>query len=69
MGDSFFDSVQVLKELKIFKVDETQDIKMNETSDDFRKITMKVSAMQLTNTTIMDLVTYSGAELVPFSDQ
>ena len=61
MGDSFLDSVQGLKELKIFKADEAQHTKMNETSDDFRKITMKVLVMQLASTTIMDLVAYGGA--------
>lgn len=61
MGDSFLDSVQGLKELKIFKADEAQHTKMNETSEDFRKITMKVLVMQLASTTIMDLVAYGGA--------
>ena len=36
---------------------------MNETSEDFRKITMKVLVMQLASTTIMDLVAYGGAGL------
>ena len=63
MGDSFLDSVQGLKELKIFKADEAQHAKMNETSEDFRKITMKVLVMQLASTTIMDLVAYGGAGL------
>ena len=61
MGDSFLDSVQGLKELKIFKADEAQHTKMNETSEDFRKITMKVLVMQLPMTTIMDFVAYGGA--------
>ncbi len=61
MGDSFLDSVQGLKELKIFKADAAQHRKMNETSEDFRKITMKVLVMQLASTTIMDLVAYGGA--------
>ncbi|MBE6636903.1 MAG: ABC transporter ATP-binding protein/permease [Ruminococcaceae bacterium] len=63
MGDSFLDSVQGLKELKIFKADEAQHRKMNETSEEFRKITMKVLVMQLASTTIMDLVAYGGAGL------
>lgn len=61
MGDSFLDSVQGLKELKIFGADGAQHIKMNETSEEFRKITMKVLVMQLASTTIMDLVAYGGA--------
>ena len=63
MGDSFLDSVQGLKELKIFKADEAQHGKMNETSEDFRKITMKVLVMQLASTTIMDLVATAAQDL------
>ncbi|MDE6660675.1 MAG: ABC transporter ATP-binding protein/permease [Anaeroplasmataceae bacterium] len=61
MGDKFLDSVQGLKELKIFKADEAQHDKMNESAEEFRKITMKVLVMQLASTTIMDLVAYGGA--------
>ena len=63
MGDSFLDSVQGLNELKIFQADAAQNIKMNETSEEFRKITMKVLVMQLASTTIMDMVAYGGAGL------
>ena len=63
MGDSFLDSVQGLKELKIFQAEAAQNIKMNETSEEFRKITMKVLVMQLASTTIMDMVAYGGAGL------
>jgi ABC-type transport system involved in cytochrome bd biosynthesis fused ATPase/permease subunit len=63
MGDKFLDSVQGLKELKIFKADKRQHEKMNESAEDFRKITMKVLVMQLASTTIMDLVAYGGAGL------
>lgn len=61
MGDSFLDSVQGLKELKIFKADEAQHIRMNETSEDFRRITMKVLVMQLA-TTIMGLRSNNGRQ-------
>lgn len=63
MGDSFLDSVQGLRELKIFQADGAQHIKMKETSEEFRKITMKVLIMQLASTTIMDLVAYGGAAI------
>ncbi len=63
MGDAFLDSVQGLKELKIFRADADQHEKMNKTSEEFRKITMKVLVMQLASTTIMDLVAYGGAAL------
>ena len=61
MSDKFLDSVQGLKELKIFKADEARHGKMNESAEEFRKITMKVLVMQLASTTIMDLVAYGGA--------
>ena len=63
MGDSFLDSVQGLKELKIFRADAAQHMKMNKASEAFRRITMKVLVMQLFSTTIMDMVTYGGAGL------
>ncbi len=63
MGDAFLDSVQGLKELKIFRADQAQHEKMNATSEDFRRITMKVLVMQLASTTIMDFVAYGGAGL------
>lgn len=63
MGDTFLDSVQGLKELKIFKADAARHEKMNESAEDFRRITMKVLVMQLASTTIMDLVAYGGAGL------
>lgn len=63
MGDGFLDSVQGLKELKIFRADNDQQEKMKENSEQFRKITMKVLVMQLASTTIMDLVAYGGAGL------
>lgn len=61
MGDKFLDSVQGLKELKIFQADEAQHSKINQSAEEFRVITMKVLVMQLASTTIMDLVAYGGA--------
>ena len=61
MGDSFLDSVQGLKELKIFQADEKQHAYINENAEEFRRITMKVLVMQLASVTIMDLVAFGGA--------
>ncbi len=61
MGDGFLDSVQGLNELKIYKADGARHKKMNENSEEFRKITMKVLVMQLMSTMIMDFVAYCGA--------
>lgn len=61
MGDKFLDSVQGLRELKIFQADGAQHRKINESAEEFRVVTMKVLVMQLASTTIMDLVAYGGA--------
>lgn len=61
MGDSFLDSLQGMKELKIFKMDEAYNERMNQKAEEFRKITMKVLVMQLASTTIMDIVAFGGA--------
>lgn len=61
MGDGFLDSVQGLKELKLFQADAARQDKMNRNAEEFRKITMKVLVMQLASTTIMDLVAFGGA--------
>lgn len=61
MGDAFLDSVQGLKELKIFRADAARHVRMNASAEEFRKITMKVLVMQLASTTIMDLVAFGGA--------
>ncbi len=46
------DSVQGLKELKIFEADAAQHVKINQSAEEFRVITMKVLVMQLASTTI-----------------
>ena len=61
MGDGFLDSVQGLRELKIFGADARYHERMDEKAEEFRKITMKVLVMQLASTTIMDLVAFGGA--------
>ena len=61
MGDVFLDSVQGLKELKLFRADARRQAYMNENAEQFRKITMKVLVMQLASVTIMDLVAFGGA--------
>lgn len=63
MGDAFLDATSGLKDLKIFKADALYNDKMNQSAEEFRKITMKVLVMQLASTTIMDLVAYGGAGL------
>lgn len=61
MGDAFLDSVQGMKELKIYKADGAAHGKINAEAEAFRKITMKVLVMQLLSVTVMDLVAFGGA--------
>lgn len=63
LGDTFLENLQGLTTLKIYKTDEMKHREMNEESERFRKITMKVLTMQLNSITIMDLVTYGGTAL------
>ena len=63
LGDTFLENLQGLTTLKIYQADEFKNQKMNEESEKFRKITMKVLTMQLNSITVMDLVAYGGAAL------
>lgn len=63
LGDTFFENLQGLTTLKIYQADEFKNKQMNEESEKFRKITMKVLTMQLNSITIMDLIAYGGAAL------
>lgn len=61
LGDTFLENLQGLTTLKIYQADEYRHRVMNEESEKFRKITMKVLTMQLNSITIMDFVAYGGA--------
>ncbi|MGI6018998.1 MAG: ABC transporter ATP-binding protein/permease [Marvinbryantia sp.] len=61
LGDTFLENLQGLTTLKIYQTDEFKNREMNEQSEKFRRITMKVLTMQLNSITIMDLVAYGGA--------
>lgn len=63
LGDTFLENLQGLTTLKIYQADGYKNQKMNEESEKFRKITMKVLTMQLNSITVMDLVAYGGAAL------
>lgn len=63
LGDTFLENLEGLTTLKIYKVDEYKNKQMNEESEKFRKITMKVLTMQLNSISIMDLIAYGGAAL------
>lgn len=61
LGDTFLENLQGLTTLKIYQADGFKNEEMNWESEKFRRITMKVLAMQLNSITIMDLVAYGGA--------
>ena len=61
LGDSFLENLQGLTTLKIYRADEGKAAEMDEESQKFRKITMKVLTMQLNSTSVMDIIAYGGA--------
>ena len=63
LGDTFLENLQGLTTTKIYQTDDFKHKEMNEQSEHFRKITMKVLTMQLNSITIMDLIAYGGAAL------
>ena len=63
LGDTFLENLQGLTTMKIYQADAMKHKEMNEESEKFRKITMKVLTMQLNSITIMDLIAYGGAAL------
>lgn len=63
LGDSFLENLQGLTTLKIYQADELKAGEMDEESQNFRRITMKVLTMQLNSTSVMDIVAYGGAAI------
>ena len=61
LGDSFLENLQGLTTLKIYRLDEKKAEEMDEESQRFRQITMKVLTMQLNSTSVMDIIAYGGA--------
>lgn len=63
LGDSFLENLQGLTTLKIYQADQKKADEMDEESQRFRQITMKVLTMQLNSTSVMDIVAYGGAAI------
>ena len=63
LGDTFLENLQGLTTAKIYQADAFKHLEMNEQSEHFRKITMKVLTMQLNSITVMDVIAYGGAAL------
>ena len=61
LGSTFLENLQGMTTLKIYRADEWKHEQMNEESENFRVVTMKVLTMQLNSIIIMDLLAYGGA--------
>ena len=61
LGDSFLENLQGLTTLKIYQADADKADEMDEESQRFRRITMKVLTMQLNSTSVMDIIAYGVA--------
>lgn len=63
LGSTFLENLQGMTTLKTYKADVYKNSQMNEESENFRRITMKVLTMQLNSIIIMDFFAYGGAAL------
>lgn len=63
LGDSFLENLQGLTTLKIYQADGKKAEEMDQESEQFRRITMRVLTMQLNSISVMDLVAYGGAAI------
>ncbi len=63
LSDSFLENLQGLTTLKIYGTDGLKAEEMDEESERFRKITMKVLTMQLNSTSVMDIMAYGAAAI------
>lgn len=63
LGDTFLENLRGLTTLKIYGRDEDRNEQMNVEAENFRKITMKVLAMQLNSINVMDLIAFGGSAI------
>ena len=63
LGDTFLEKLHGMTTLKIYSADARALSEMDEESENFRKITMKVLSMQLNSTIAMDAVAYVGTAI------
>ena len=63
LGSTFLENLQGMTTLKTYRADAYKNEQMNEESEIFRRITMKVLTMQLNSIIIMDFFAYGGAAL------
>ena len=63
LGSTFLENLQGMTALKTYRADAYKNEQMNEESENFRRVTMKVLTMQLNSIIIMDFFAYGGAAL------
>ncbi|MCR5667551.1 MAG: ABC transporter ATP-binding protein/permease [Lachnospiraceae bacterium] len=63
LGSTFLENLQGMTTLKTYRADAYKNEQMNEESENFRRVTMKVLTMQLNSIIIMDFFAYGGAAL------
>ncbi|MCR5655545.1 MAG: ABC transporter ATP-binding protein/permease [Lachnospiraceae bacterium] len=63
LGSTFLENLQGMTVLKTYGADAYKNEQMNEESENFRVVTMKVLTMQLNSIIIMDFFAYGGAAL------
>ncbi|MCR4557495.1 MAG: ABC transporter ATP-binding protein/permease [Saccharofermentans sp.] len=63
LGSTFLENLQGMTTLKTYRADAYKNKQMNEESENFRRITMKVLTMQLNSIIIMDFFAYGGSAL------
>ena len=63
VGKRFVEGVQGLHILRMYDSDAEYQKMMDQESEDFRKMTMRVLTMQLQSITIMDLIAYGGTAI------
>ncbi|MCR5584066.1 MAG: ABC transporter ATP-binding protein/permease [Lachnospiraceae bacterium] len=63
LGSTFLENLRGMTTLKTYKADALKNEQMNEESENFRVVTMKVLTMQLNSIIIMDFFAYGGAAL------
>lgn len=61
LSDLFLDMLKGMTTLKVYQGDAVKNEEMNQISENFRKNTMRVLAVQLNNITLMDIVAFGGA--------
>lgn len=63
LGSAFLENLQGMTTLKTYQADAYKNEQMNEESEHFRFVTMKVLTMQLNSIIIMDFFAYGGAAI------